>query len=62
MEKQTGIDKLNKMKKEEFDIVTIENLKKKNTIKNSIEIQNTLSKKSGFWSGEKEIRKWREKL
>lgn len=36
-------------------------LRKENKIKEAAKTQDELSKKSGSWSGEKEIRKWREK-
>lgn len=35
-------------------------LRKENKIREAIETQDNLSKKSGLWSGEKEIRRWRE--
>ena len=59
MQKQTDFDKLKEIRRK-VEIMTIENLNKKNSVKNSIEIQNNLSRKSGSWNGEKEIRKWRE--
>ena len=60
MEKQIDIRKLDKLK-DSVEIVTIENMKKGNSLRKAVKMQDELSAKSGSWDGEKEIRKWREK-
>jgi len=37
-------------------------LREENQIRNAVRIQDELSNKSGSWSGEEEIRKWREDI
>jgi len=44
-----------------MEIMIAGRLRRKGKIKNAIAVQDKLSKKSGSWEGEKEIRKWREK-
>ena len=43
-----------------LNIVISARLRNQNLINQAINIQDKLSKKSGFWSGEEEIRKWRQ--
>lgn len=44
-----------------IEIMVAARLRKNNRIRDATRKQDELSKKSGSWSGEKEIRKWREK-
>ena len=41
-------------------IMVAARLRKENRIREAVKTQDELSKKSGSWSGEKEIRKWRK--
>ena len=43
-----------------MEIMIAARLRKQNKIKEAIKTQDEISKKSGSWSGEKEIRKWRK--
>ena len=48
--------------KRKMGILVAAKLRKENKIREAAEIQDNLSRKSGLWSGEGEIRKWREPL
>lgn len=55
------MEKLNDLEaKKRLDIVISARIKGNKNIKKSIEIQDNLSRKSGSWSGEDEILKWRK--
>lgn len=43
-----------------LEIIVAAKLRKENKIIEAAQVQDELSKKSGSWSGEKEIIKWRE--
>lgn len=43
-----------------IEIIVAARLRKENKIREAVKTQDELSKKSGSWSGEKEIRKWRK--
>ena len=47
-------------REKKIDISITTNVRDRKSINEAIKIQDNLSNKSGSWSGENEIRKWRE--
>ena len=49
------------MAKRKLAILVAGKIRKKNMMKEAVQIQDRLSEKSGSWNGSAEIKKWRER-
>ncbi len=56
------LNKNKNLKKNKIDLFITSGLRDVSAVNRAVEIQDRLSEKSGSWSGENEIRKWRDIL